>query len=87
MVDAGSRAMNQDHSTNFKQTGPNRAAKGKRVKPHCVVCHHSVTVPVYAHSLCGKTRDTVAFYRDGRRQRFSITLRPRQTKGRVGAGA
>ncbi len=52
MVDARSKAMNQDHSTNFRQAGANRAPKGKRGKPHCVVRHHSVTVPIYAHSLC-----------------------------------
>ena len=73
MVDASTKTMNQDHSTTIRQTGAKISPKGKKGPPLCTVRHHSVTVPVYAHSLGGKIRYTVAFYRDGRRQRRCFT--------------
>jgi hypothetical protein len=61
--------MNASHLTNFRQNEKKRSPKGKRGDPHCVVRHHSITVPIYAHPICGKTRYTIAFYQDGRRRR------------------
>ncbi len=63
--------MSEIHSTNFSQTSPPKRRKQR--KPHCVVRHHSVTVPIYAWPICGKTRYTMVFYRDGKRQRRSFT--------------
>jgi len=57
-------------STN-EDSGPSK--RRKKGKPHCVVRHHSVTLPMYAREMAGKTRYTISFYRDGRRQRRTFT--------------
>lgn len=63
--------MKASHSTNFSQTP--QADRRKQRNPHCVVRHHSVTIPIYAWPICGKTRYTLVFYRDGKRQRRCFT--------------
>ena len=47
----------------------NKSAKG----PHAVIRHGSVSVPIYAGTTGGKTRYTIAFHLDGRRQRRMFT--------------
>ena len=41
----------------------------KRGKPFHVVRFHSINIPIYAFEQYGRTRYTIAFYRDGQRQR------------------
>ena len=50
-------------------SGERSKARRKRGAPHCVVRHHSVTLPIYSGLIAGKTRYTIAFYRDGKRKR------------------
>lgn len=71
MVDIPPPAVSDKFLTNGAKTGSRRAKK--RGEPHCVVRHHSVSVPVYAGVQGGKTRFTIAFYRDGLRQRRTFT--------------
>jgi hypothetical protein len=42
-------------------------------KPLCVVRHQSASVPICAGTVHGKTRYTISFYLDGRRQRRMFT--------------
>jgi hypothetical protein len=59
----------------FLTNGSGEEPNGSRKKgaPHCVVRHHSVTVPIYAGLVACKTRYTISFYRDGKRTRRSYT--------------
>ncbi len=55
-------------------TGKNSINRTKSPKgPHTVVRHGSVTVPIYKGTTGGKTRYTLAFYHNGRRQRRMLT--------------
>ena len=51
------------------------AADGPAQKggPFCVIRHQSASVPIYASQTHGKTRYTIAFFMDGRRQRRMFT--------------
>ena len=42
-------------------------------EPFCVIRHQSATVPVYAGEVHGRTRYTIAYFIDGRRQRRMFT--------------
>ena len=73
MVDGPPRPVNETPSTNFSQPEPAGQRKERERGPHCVVRHHSVTVPIYAWPIAGKTRYTIAFHRDGKPQRHRFT--------------
>lgn len=47
--------------------------RGQRGRPFCVIRHQSASVPIYASQTHGKTRYTIAFFMDGRRQRRMFT--------------
>ena len=42
-------------------------------EPFCVIRHQSATVPVYAGEVHGRTRYTIAYFMEGRRQRRMFT--------------
>ena len=66
--------MPKSFPTNSRQLENNTPSpKGQRGKPHCVVRHHSITVPIYAGFNRGRTRYTLTFYRNGKRQRRCFT--------------
>lgn len=44
-----------------------------RKGPHAIIRHGSVSVPIYAGTTGGKTRYTIAFHLDGKRQRRMFT--------------
>ncbi len=56
--------------TNSATTSEN---KQDRKGPHTTIRHGSVTVPIYAGTTGGKVRYTIAFHRDGLRQRRMFT--------------
>ena len=61
-------------SDKFLTTGVRCLSNGQENEgPHTVVRHKSVTIPIYAGTVGGKVRFTIAFYLDGRRQRRMFT--------------
>jgi len=61
-------------SDKFLTTGVQCPPTGRGSEgPHTVVRHKSVTVPIYAGTVGGKVRYTIAFYLDGRRRRRMFT--------------
>lgn len=62
--------MSDKYPTTSATTPENKqATKG----PHTTVRHGSVTIPIYAGTTGGKTRYTIAFHLNGRRQRRMFT--------------
>ena len=60
-------AMFDKSLTTCPTQGP--SPRRKRGKPFCVVRHNSISIPVYAGKVAGRTRYTIAFYLNCKRQR------------------
>jgi|GEM_PF-6178872 len=56
-------------TTGVRSQSANLDAEG----PHTVIRHGPVSIPIYAGTVGGKVRYTIAFYLDGRRQRRMYT--------------